>query len=80
MRRAENNLERDTGDIEFDGCDADAIYVKTDTGSVMGTFLTDKEFVTDTDTGSVDVPKSVTGGRCEISTDTGNIRVKISRE
>lgn len=74
------NIERDTGDIEFNGCDADAIYVKTDTGSVMGTLLTDKEFVTDTDTGSVDVPKSVIGGRCEISTDTGNIRVKISRE
>ena len=73
----EFNLERNTGDIEFHGCDAETIYVETDTGDVTGTLLTDKVFITETDTGSVDVPKSVTGGRCEISTDTGDIRIEI---
>ena len=77
MASGEFNLERNTGDIEFHGCDAETIYVETDTGDVTGTLLTDKVFITETDTGSVDVPKSVTGGRCEISTDTGDIRIEI---
>lgn len=75
----EFNLERDTGKVEFNGCDAETIYVKTDTGSVTGSLLTDKVFITDTDTGSVDVPKTITGGRCEITTDTGNIRISIEQ-
>ena len=73
----EFNLERNTGDIEFHGCDAETIYVETDTGDVTGTLLTDKVFITETDTGSVDVPKSTDGGRCEISTDTGDIRIEV---
>ena len=63
--------------MEFNNCDAETIYVNTDTGSVTGTLLTDKVFIIETDTGSVDVPKSITGGRCEITTDTGNIRITI---
>ena len=73
----EMNIERDTGDVKFDRCDAETIVVETDTGDVTGTLLTEKVFITKTDTGSVDVPKSVTGGRCEISTDTGDIRIEI---
>ena len=71
------DLERNTGDIEFHGCDAETIDVETDTGDVTGTLLTDKVFITETDTGSVDVPKSTDGGRCEISTDTGDIRIEV---
>lgn len=75
----EFNIERDTGKVEFNGCDAETIYVKTDTGSVTGSLLSDKIFITDTDTGSVDVPNTITGGRCEITTDTGNIRISIEQ-
>lgn len=32
-----------------------------------------------TDIGSVGVQKTTTGGRCEITTDTGDIRIKIER-
>ncbi len=71
------SIERSTGDVRFDGCDAAEIFVKTDTGSVKGGLLTDKVFITQTDTGSVDVPKTVTGGKCEIVTDTGNIKIDI---
>lgn len=71
------SVERSTGEVRFDGCDAAEIYVKTSTGDVTGSFLTDKVFIADTDTGSVDVPKTVTGGKCEISTATGNIKIKI---
>ena len=71
------SIERSTGDVKFDGSDATEIYVKTDTGDVTGSLLTDKVFITQTDTGDVDVPKTTTGCRCEIITDTGDIRIKI---
>ena len=71
------HLERDTGNIKFDGCDAETIHVRTSTGKVTGTLLTDKVFVTKTDTGSVRVPETAAGGRCEITTDTGNIRIEV---
>jgi len=72
------SLERSTGDIQFDGCDASEIYVKTDTGKVTGTLLSEKIFFTETDTGKVNTPKSLTGGKCEIITDTGDIRISIA--
>ena len=71
------SIERSTGDVRFDGSDATEIYVKTDTGDVTGSLLTDKVFITQTDTGNVDVPKTVDGGRCEIITDTGDIKVDV---
>lgn len=71
------HLERSTGDVELEGCDAAEIFVQTDTGDVVGSLLTDKVFLTQTDTGSIRVPSSVTGGRCEIITDTGDIDITI---
>ncbi len=71
------SIERSTGDVKFDGCDAAEIFVETGTGDVRGSLLTDKVFITQTDTGSVDVPKTATGGRCEVTTDTGDISIKI---
>ena len=73
----EFRLESDTGDIEFNGCDAETIYAKSDTGDITGTLLRDKLFITETDTGNVNVPKTVTGGRCEIITDTGDINIEV---
>ena len=73
----EYHIKRDTGNVRFDGCDAEAIYVETDTGDVAGTLLTDKVFLTETDTGRVDVPKTIAGGSCAITTDTGNISVSV---
>lgn len=71
------SITRSTGDVRFDGSDAGEIFVETDTGDVEGSLLTDKVFFATTDTGSVHVPKTVTGGRCEISTDTGDITITI---
>ena len=71
------SIIRDTGDVTFSESDAASIFVKTDTGDVTGTLLTEKVFLTETDTGKVEVPKSITGGRCEISTDTGDIRIEV---
>ena len=71
------SIERSTGGVSFESLDADEIFVKTDTGDVTGTLRSEKVFITKTDTGRVSVPDSVTGGRCEISTDTGNIKISI---
>ena len=72
------SIKRSTGDVKFDNSDAAEIFAQTDTGDVSGTLLSDKIFSAKTDTGKVDVPKSANGGICEVTTDTGNIRLKIN--
>lgn len=71
------DIERSTGEVIFEGCDAAEIYVDTDTGDVRGTLLSDKIFTVETDTGKVDVPRSISGGICEIETDTGDVKISI---
>ena len=72
------NIERSTGDVKFEASDAAEILVKTDTGSVKGSLLSSKIFIIDTDTGKKDVPESLTGGKCKITTDTGDIKITVS--
>ena len=71
------NLERETGDIKFDGCDAGEIQAKTITGNVSGTLLTEKIFIVETSTGEKDYPHSTSGGICHITTSTGDIKISI---
>lgn len=71
------DVETSTGDTNLDSCDAAEIFIETSTGHVKGSLLSDKVFIARTDTGKVDVPNTVTGGRCEIITDTGNIKITI---
>lgn len=72
------SIKRSTGDVRFDSSDAGEIVVVTDTGDVRGNLLSDKVFITRTDTGKVDVPKTTIGGKCEITTDTGDIRISVN--
>ena len=72
------SIQRTTGDVLFEDCDASEIFVETDTGDVEGTLRSAKIFLCKTDTGKVDHPQGVTGGRCEIITDTGNIKLSLS--
>lgn len=71
------SIERSTGDVTFDLCDASEIDVETDTGNVNCLFLTEKVVIYETDTGDVIVPHTTSGALCEITTDTGDITVKI---
>lgn len=71
------SIERSTGDVCFDSCDANEIFVTTDTGDIEGSFLTDKIIFASTDTGKVDIPKLTSGGKCELTTDTGDIKITI---
>jgi DUF4097 and DUF4098 domain-containing protein YvlB len=72
------SVERSTGDVRLDGCDAGELYLKTTTGSITGTLLTEKVFQAKSTTGRVDVPNTITGGRCAASTTTGNIEISIT--
>lgn len=71
------SIENETGDVRFEKSDAAQISVKTSTGDVTGTLLTEKVFITETSTGNVNVPKTIVGGKCEITTSTGNIKIDI---
>ena len=52
--------------------------ITTDTGNVKGSLLSEKVFIVSTDTGKKQVPNTITGGRCEITTDTGDIIISIN--
>ena len=65
-----------TGDVYIEKSDASEIFIKTSTGDVIGSFLTEKVYTAKTNTGEIDVPKSKNGGKCEIRTSTGDIIIK----
>lgn len=70
-------IERSTGSVKLSGCDAAELSIKTSTGSVTGSLLTDKTFLAESSTGRIDVPQTSTGGQCEITTSTGDIKIEI---
>ncbi len=71
------NIERSTGEVEFTNCDAEEIFIETDTGDVEGSLLSSKVFIAETNTGKVRVPKTTEGGRCEIYTSTGDVKIEV---
>ena len=70
-------IETDTGDVKFVASDASDIYIETDTGNVKGSLLTDKVIFAESDTGNINVPKVMSDEKCEIITDTGDIKITI---
>lgn len=72
------SVESDTGDVRFENSDAAQISVKTSTGDVTGTLLSEKVFITETSTGRISVPKTTSGGKCEITTSTGDIKIDVT--
>lgn len=66
-----------TGDVRLQSCDAAELFIKTNTGDIKGSLRSDKIFVTKTGTGSVRVPSSSVGGTCELTTNTGDIRITV---
>lgn len=74
---ADFTIKRSTGNVTLDACDAATLTITTTTGDVKGSLLTEKVFVTSTDTGTVRVPESIHGGKCKITTDTGDIHITL---
>ena len=71
------DIKRTTGDVNLDGCDAGELCIKVTTGDVKGSLLSEKVFAVKTSTGDKDVPKTTSGGLCEITTTTGDIIITI---
>ena len=72
------SIKRSTGDIIWKEADAKEIFAKTSTGNILGSLLSDKVFVTHTSTGNINVPETLEGGKCELRTSTGNIKMTIN--
>lgn len=66
-----------SGDIALSGCDADSLGLTTASGDVTGTLLSEKTILTDTVSGTVNIPDQGRGGLCEIRTVSGDITIKI---
>ena len=73
------SINRSTGDVTLERCDASEIKIVTDTGDVSGTLLSEKVFFARSDTGDIRVPQTMSGGRCEITTDTGDIKITLTK-
>ena len=73
-------VECTTGDVSLTDCNAFSIKITTTTGDIEGTLLQEKWFVTETTTGSVNVPASqgMQGGYCYLTTTTGDIDIRLS--
>lgn len=71
------SIKRSTGNIKLQKCDGGEISIKNGTGDIKGSFLSDKVFIASASTGRVDVPKTTSGGRCEITTSTGDIKITV---
>lgn len=68
-----------SGGIRLDRCDADTLSLEATSGSVRGTLLTEKVFIANTSSGSISVPSTSSGGRCEVRTTSGSIKLEIER-
>lgn len=73
-------VKRSTGDVRLEACDAGELTLETSTGSVTGSLLSAKIFLAHSNTGDVDVPDTATGGKCKISTSTGDIRITLVKK
>ena len=71
------NMESSTGDWDLDNCDAANIRIETSSGDVEGTLRSEKIFFADSNTGDIEVPRTTSGGTCQITTTTGDIEIDI---
>lgn len=71
------SAESVSGEITLERCDGGSLWLKTVSGDVEGLLLSEKIFYTDTTSGDVNVPRTASGGKCEIETTSGDIRFQI---
>jgi len=62
-----------SGEIEVIACDASHVMLTSSSGDISGTLRTPKIFQAESDSGEVEVPRTTTGGLCEIHTSSGDI-------
>lgn len=74
------SIERTTGSVKFKNCDGSNIVIKTGTGDVNGSLLTGKNFITQSNTGSISVPESSHQETCQVTTTTGDIKITVIKK
>ena len=72
------NITTSSGEVDIDKSDSNFIKIKTGSGSVNAGFITDKVFTATSENGSVSVPESKAGGKCDITSTDGDINVRIT--
>lgn len=74
-------LTAGSGDIWLWDCDGESFRIETGSGDVSGTFLTPKDFVTETGSGSVNAPLAdKSAGLCQVKTGSGDIWLHVEDE
>lgn len=71
-------ITSESGDISLALSDADEISINTSTGEVTGSLLSEKVFNAQSSTGDISVPGTNAGGKCDITTSTGDINIVLS--
>lgn len=71
-------LQKTDGDITLERCDANALKITLEHGRVAAALLSPKQFDAQSESGSVSVPPSGEGGRCEIRVGTGDITATLT--
>ncbi len=66
-----------SGDVKLNGCDGGEVAIRTASGSVRGSLLTGKTFHCTSRSGSISAPAPTPGGKCEVSTISGSIRLNV---
>ncbi len=79
LASGELRCESSSGDLILLRCDADSLSLSATSGEVRGSLLTEKIFFTETSGGSVRVPRSMSGGKCEVHTTSGDIRLTVGK-
>lgn len=71
------SIRRSTGSIHLEKSDGGEIFIKTSTGDITCSLLTDKVYTARTNTGHINVPKTTGSGKCEVTTNTGDIKITV---
>ncbi len=72
------NLDNSSGGIALEACDAANLNLSATSGSVRGSLLTEKIFVAEATSGSVDVPMTGDSDEiCTVTTTSGSIKMSI---
>ena len=66
-------IQTASGEIDVVNCDASHVKLTSSSGDITGTLRTPKVYHADSDSGNVEVPRTTTGGPCEIYTSSGDI-------
>ena len=71
------HIESVSGDVNLHQCDAASLWLKTVSGDVSGLLLTKKIFFVNTTSGDIDVPHLDSGGKCEVTTVSGDVEFDV---